>query len=306
MTPPQSTEPAAATGPPDWTASDAQIECPLCEYNLRGLSETRCPECGYTFTWAEVLDPNRRRHPYLFEHHPEHNARAFFRTVAGALRPRRFWRTLHPTQPARPWRLVAYLLLVLLVLALPPALGSVIGMPDTPAKPTPWGIAPVQTLRRQLGFRATANLPHHLVQPLVRAHLWKLVWTFSIFCAAWLPITFALLLIFRASMRRARVRLHHVARCVVYGFDVVAWWAFLLAVTLVVNAQPYSPGIAAEAIAWFILFSIPILWLVMSYRLATAYELYLRFDHARWTIFAVQFIVALLFLLALLMLRDIL
>ena len=47
------------------------LHCPLCEYNLRGLSEPRCPECGYRFEWAELRDPSRRLHPYLFEHHPE-------------------------------------------------------------------------------------------------------------------------------------------------------------------------------------------------------------------------------------------
>ena len=45
--------------------------CPLCQYNLRGLQEPRCPECGYRFTWEEVLDPSRRLHPYLYEHRPD-------------------------------------------------------------------------------------------------------------------------------------------------------------------------------------------------------------------------------------------
>ena len=43
----------------------------------------------------------------------------------------------------------------------------------------------------------------------------------------------------------------------------------------------------------------------MSYRLGTAYELYLRFDRPRWTILSVQFIVALVFLLVLLVLPGI-
>ncbi len=29
--------------------------CGSCGYNLRGLTETRCPECGQPFVWEEVL-----------------------------------------------------------------------------------------------------------------------------------------------------------------------------------------------------------------------------------------------------------
>lgn len=293
-------EQPATLAAPDWTTFDDAVECPLCEYNVRGLAEPRCPECGYAFTWTEVLDPNRRRHPYLFEHHPGRSARSFAATLFGGLRPRRFWRTLHPVQPARPWRLAAYLLLVLLVLALPVGLGTIIGIPDTPGARAPWGWAPA--LRHQLGRQSTANLPYHLTQPLMRAKLWLLVWTFSIFCAAWLALTSILLLIFQASMRRARLRLHHVARCLVYGFDLVVWWGLLLAAALVVNAIPNASRVTAEPIAWFILFSLPLVWLAMSYRLAAAYELYLRFDRPRWTIFSVQLIVPLVVLLTLLML----
>lgn len=31
------------------------IACPLCGYNLAGLSEARCPECGASFTLEQVL-----------------------------------------------------------------------------------------------------------------------------------------------------------------------------------------------------------------------------------------------------------
>ncbi|MCA9255136.1 MAG: hypothetical protein KDA33_05835, partial [Phycisphaerales bacterium] len=64
-------------GPPDWASSEQEIVCPLCEYNLRGLSEARCPECGSEYTWAELQDERRKGHPYLFEHHPERNFWSF-------------------------------------------------------------------------------------------------------------------------------------------------------------------------------------------------------------------------------------
>jgi hypothetical protein len=287
---------------PDWMTFEDAIECPLCEYNVRGLVEPRCPECGYAFTWPEVLDPNRRRHPYLFEHHSGRSTWSFLATLFGGLRPRRFWRTLHPVQPARPWRLGAYLVLVMVVLALPSGLGRLIGIPDTPGTPSPWGLVPAQTQRYLIGGRSTADLSLYVVQPLVRAELSGLVRNFTIFCTAWLALTSVLLLIFRASMRRAKLRFHHVARCVVYGFDVVVWWGLILAAALVVNAVPNMAHVSAEPIAWTILVSLPLVWIAMSYRLACAYELYLRFDRPWWTVFSVQLIVALVFLLALLML----
>lgn len=57
--PPADSTPAipleANSAVPDWSTIGREIHCPLCEYNLRGLSEPRCPECGYQFEWAECF-----------------------------------------------------------------------------------------------------------------------------------------------------------------------------------------------------------------------------------------------------------
>src|SRR5438876_5459084 len=103
---------------PEWSALGEESRCPLCEYNLRGLSEPRCPECGYRFDWAELLDPTRRAHPYLFEHHAERNLWSFVRTLIGGWRPALFWRSLHPTQPSRPRRIALYAASYIVPLAL--------------------------------------------------------------------------------------------------------------------------------------------------------------------------------------------
>ena len=41
--------------PPDWVL-DRDLPCPQCRYNLRGLREARCPECGGQFRWQALLD----------------------------------------------------------------------------------------------------------------------------------------------------------------------------------------------------------------------------------------------------------
>src|SRR5687768_3906637 len=97
--------PNAAAPPAAENAAEQDVPCPMCDYNLRGLIEPRCPECGYTFLWIDLLDPRRRLHSYVFEHHPERNLWSFVRTIQGSFRPSAFWRTLQPTQPSRTQRL---------------------------------------------------------------------------------------------------------------------------------------------------------------------------------------------------------
>ncbi|HWE04626.1 MAG TPA: hypothetical protein VG326_19630 [Tepidisphaeraceae bacterium] len=47
---------------PDWADAAIEAACPLCAYNLRGLSDPRCPEYGYQLDWPG-MDIPRRHHP---------------------------------------------------------------------------------------------------------------------------------------------------------------------------------------------------------------------------------------------------
>src|SRR2546423_2402113 len=42
-----------------------KVECPLCGYDLSGLREARCPECGSIFTLDQLVasQPKREEHP---------------------------------------------------------------------------------------------------------------------------------------------------------------------------------------------------------------------------------------------------
>ena len=95
-------------------AAESDILCPLCEYNLRGLTEARCPECGHRSTWEELRN-RPPTHPYLFEHHPRRNLWSFLRTTLGSLRVIRFWRGVLPTMSIRAGRLLLFGLMVTVI-----------------------------------------------------------------------------------------------------------------------------------------------------------------------------------------------
>jgi hypothetical protein len=106
-----------AQGRPDWTGVEYDVACPHCGYNLRGLADARCPECGITFDWRAILSTSAGRIPWLFEHAWAHQpARSFFRTLLHACVPWRFWRDLRATDDVRVRPLIGFFLLWTLAL----------------------------------------------------------------------------------------------------------------------------------------------------------------------------------------------
>ncbi len=296
-------------------STDASVLCPLCEYDLRGLTEPRCPECGYRFTWEELNDPALRLHPYAFEHHPERNVSSFRQTLLGGLRPGRFWRTLFPTQPSRPRRLLVYWLLMafscigVLALQLTRTIvafdadraseqrGVIADFPSYDAK------TKALLLARHGSVTAAASDAYprwpswRFVRQLPNAHLPQNLMIGTIIWIAWPWVTLAGLMIFQASMRRARVRPIHVLRCVIYAADVAVYWSMTVMAVLVWDmtqrgmiGRPWGVVPSAKLIPPLTAAAL----LLATWRLGAAYEHYLRFDHAWATAMAVQIMVSLL------------
>jgi hypothetical protein len=311
----------APSAAPDWAAIREDALCPLCDYDLRGLVEPRCPECGYRFEWPMVLDPEHRVHPYLFEHHPRRNVRSFVRTLLAGLRPRRFWAALRPTQPSRPGRLVVYWLLANLLLPV----GVVVLLLSTALANAPeqarrraaamseyrWLMSQVGRGGTSSGYAASlvargigpdAYADAQYARPVSIAYLRQIyrdrfdrMAADSVATAVayllWPWLTFATLMIFQASMRRAKVKSSHVLRCVLYGCDAGLWAGLLVAL------------LVPPALAWlfpafplrfkFVMAASAIFAAFTAYRLAAAYRLYLRFDHPAATAIASQTVVLL-------------
>jgi hypothetical protein len=272
------------------TAEAELLYCPMCEYDLRGQIEPRCSECGYRFDWDELRDPTRRLHPYLFEHHAERNVWSWWRTLTGALRPRRFWRLLHPSQPSRPRRLAIYLLIIVLI-ALVPLLLDIV---DTYLRQSQWWAMRGARLRNVRGVLPPPLPTFTQLLPLVfKKYVLVGLLIRYIFPILWVGLTFASLLIFQISMHRARIRDVHMARCVVYGADVLIWTSVFIAGTAILNIAALK-GVIDVGVAPDLDFVIALLsftaWVVFVYRLRTALLLYARFDHPTGTVLATQVI----------------
>ncbi|MGB7161041.1 MAG: hypothetical protein WBD40_23470 [Tepidisphaeraceae bacterium] len=298
--------------------SDADVRCPLCGYDLRGLVEPRCPECGYRFTWEEMRDPARRLHPYLFEHHPERNVWSFRKTLLGGLRPGRFWRTLFPAQPSRPRRLIAYWLIASLFATLPAAVQYVRHAVQyqqmalsSRAKMGPMNEAQLRSYALWVVDRYGSAQAYHDTElplwPSPRAALktwrymsyyWATQWA-AVVLVAWPWLTFATLMVFQVSMRRVRVRPIHVLRCVLYAGDVAVWVGLMT--LLVIGIEVYHfrslPG-GMSNWGWALADATTVgvvcaAMLLLTVRLAFAYRLYLRFAQAAATALASQVMVGL-------------
>ena len=330
--------PAAA--PPDGTTTD--LACPLCDYSLRGLTEPRCPECGFAFTWAELRDAERHRHRWLFEHGRGRNVKSFLATFWRSAFPMRFWRAVTPANPVHVGRLVAYWLLAglpLLAVAVPvsaivaraqsnlevrstycpvldPRDGSDTGLVDSTRGfsgpipratlddecPAPWSF---HFVGQVWGEIAGSRPSRQRFRSSVR---WSPVVSHSRVAAAavvfaWPWLSVVALLLFRASMRRAKVGRAHVLRVAVYGCDFGLLMAVLLAVAYdglrewrpVADWVDYhfrSPIFPPDVDV--AVFAVLACGVVGTYRLTVGYARYLRFHLPLATVIASQVIAALL------------
>ena len=277
-------------------ARDA-LACPLCGYSLRGLAAVehpQCPECGYRFTWEELLRARQYLHPYLFEHHPKHNVRSLVRTFLGGMSPRRFWSSLNAGHEVRPRRLFTYWLVVAVVAIVVGIAGACL-------------MNAVRSYRQQTAISLIGGRPFLLTpgRSLVGGGFFQALLSQLLdddnlegylLAAAllWPWLTLATLLVFQASMRRAKIGAAHVMRCAVYAGDPFAWvgvafiiLAVLRGFDLLGRGWMWDSTLEVRQTAVCFLL-VPAL---VTYRLGVAYQRYLRFDRPWLTALASQAVV---------------
>ncbi len=211
-------------------------QCPRCDYDLSGQIASwqsecplagQCPECGLTFTWSNHF--NTQPPPtWSFEHANGPTlslALALLRSLARAIFPESLWRSLTMSFPIVPKRLLLLATLGSLFLHLFVAIVTAVGVtvewalrnhtsiaaikrgifggvgPELlPSLQANWSnIAfPYASISRARGFSLDAN---------VRTSELHLVFFLA------LPLSFLLL---AATMRRAKVRMKHLARVTAY------------------------------------------------------------------------------------------
>jgi len=301
--------PTATSAPPDWSRIERDILCPLCDYNLRGLSEARCPECGYQFNWDEVLNEHLRPHAYLFEHHPERNIQSFLRTLFESWIAWRFWKSVYPTQQLRVRRLVIYSLLIAFICLLPGIVRFLRGVSILHERQTPVRLALPPELRNKPGFqmqnRTDGQIP--IWSPRLLSQVWGDEWIqthffASVVLAAWPWAAFATLMIMQKSMNQAKIKRAHVLRCVVYSSGVTIGFAVLSFALF--GYEIYESRTRRSFFgrpSWMEL-PHPVLLIAASYILLTiylivAYHRYLRFRRAAVVVIAAQVIIGLLTLI---------
>jgi hypothetical protein len=276
---------------PDWAKIPDEVLCPLCDYNMRGLTHPQCPECGYRFDWPELLDPHRRAHPFIFEHHAERNIWSFGKTLLTGLHAATFWRSLYPTQPSRPKRILIYALLTALPIFLT-WMAYALAM-------TELAFARYKAmLLHSFGGPASAHLPSisllriRIIFQNATRH--DNLLTLGLAVIVWPWLTLAGLTIFQSSMKRAKINRVHMLRCLVYSADlllvVFPFYFWLVAEACGFDTRFFFlPGTLSRL--WIA--AVSILLLTFIYRLVCAYRIYLRFDHTVVTILATQVLTAL-------------
>jgi hypothetical protein len=204
---------------PAWDTISTEITCPLCEYNLRGLTEPRCPECGHQFEWETLTDPRNAEHPFLYEHGKTRRLRRGLQTLRESLVCWRFWEKVPPTVQVRVWRLISYWLRFTLV----PFIF--------------WWTAEIgvrlYAFSQQYSRLSARNSTFLSSYPSRWSYLstrfpyagWSLGETILLLIL-WPWITLAVFRIFGATFRQNKIRWRHVARIVVYSGDVL--WMMLV------------------------------------------------------------------------------
>ncbi len=199
----------AAGGPdiaPSWETWPGTLPCPRCGYDMRMLTEPRCPECGLRTTWTELIAAAEQRSSCpLFEYQWRRQpVRSLLRTIGETMLPWRVWQTVRMTDAPRAGPLIA-------THALTAALGFVL-------------LAVACSVAVAVQF-PPASLPRNYYVRLVAWSILPYVWRAWLAHGALTLCVLAASLVLRRTLHRYRIRWVHLFRiAVLTNVGMLAWW----------------------------------------------------------------------------------
>jgi len=280
------------------SVEDTDLHCPLCEYNLRGLTEPRCPECGHAFDWNELREATTNRHPWLFENQ-RRGVRGFLANWRRSLVPGRFWKSIRTSHSPDRRRLILYFvaltILSMMLMIIPAAVlagRSFIVVRNArqswPTRVVRWA-SPAQIAAYQRQYGSLQNAANTLF-PYWPSTLQVFVSRFSIrscmrttvigvaeFAFLWPVLTFATLMLYRGVLRLERINNVHVLRVVMYSASpIVLLWLVLAWVAIDDRQQNWRVYNLDDLFGDVQSLCFVIMWAWLAYRVTIACHRYLR------------------------------
>lgn len=219
---------------------DEALDCPLCGYDLRGLTSARCPECGHAFDVDAIRQSKLDRAEWVFETAQRRLFVAFLRTSARALLPLSkagFWWRLPVSTPvvmprlrrfATLWLgvLVANSLLVVLAIATL----SYFAANSTTAGAAPWTPRGPQLRTWGLSQYTFSDALGHALRirngPLIESIVFM-----------WPLLVFGAINLFGITLKRAGIHSGHLWRVALYTLPLMVVTVSVIQVVLLITGD---------------------------------------------------------------------
>lgn len=234
---------------PDWDTLMVELHCPRCDYNVARLPQPRCPECGLTFDWQELIAvADEQVQSPLFEHQWRHRfVRSFVGTVGRALVPPLLWRRARLAVTPRVGPLIALFVMLEVLLVLVTYGGL-------------WAAHLLAWRRRSVWLLTPIAPDKHLVELLTPAAA----------CAVLLLVSWLGTHVFQQTLLGYRIQRGQVLRVIVLAVLPVIVLKLLAVPLAVASTLLYSPGVLDVGLLDWVGLA---LWVVS---LAYGFQRYLR------------------------------